>query len=54
MARSSESLAQGPLVTSVELALAVLDKLAILRCIVEAVVRHNVSSSATMRSDGWY
>lgn len=45
------SLTKSPLVLAVQLTFTIMDKLLILSYIVEAVVRHNVSSSATMRSD---
>ena len=49
MACRDDSLPEGPLVLAVQLALTIVDELLILGCIVEAVVRHNVSSCATMR-----
>ena len=48
VAMGDNSLAQSPFVLVVQLALAVVDKLVVLNCIVEAAVRHNVSSSATI------
>lgn len=44
-----DSLAQSPLVLAVQHTFVIVDKLLILSYIVEAVVRHNVSSSATKR-----
>ena len=52
MTRGDNSFTKGPLVLAVPLALAIVDKLLILGSIVEAVVRHNVSSSATTGLDG--
>ena len=52
VARGDNSFTESPFVLAVPLALAIMGKLLILGFIVEAVVRHNVSSSATTRLDG--
>ena len=50
--RGDNSFAKSPFVLAVPLTLTIVDKLLIVGFIVEAVVRHNVSSSATTRLDG--